>query len=112
MTSRVHRGKEAVKETTVGHTAMVKVYTTLPGGTEQEEKAKEISVEQFITDPAFVRVNAGVTKNQGNYESLRIDVSIAYPCYKEQVAEVLPRIAGMVAQYLDEELTNYGMGDK
>lgn len=108
VTNRVHRGK---KDETVGVAPTVKVFTKLPGA-DEKEKVIELAVEQFVTDVAFVRVNAGVTKNQGNYESLRIDVSITYPCYKEQVAEVFPRVAEMVAGYLDSELDNYGMGGK
>ena len=47
----------------------------------EEEKRKSIEVRKFETDPAYVRVNAGVTKNLGNYESLRVDVSLTVPCY-------------------------------
>lgn len=112
-TSRLHKDRTVKDkaEDVIGAVATVKVFTKLPGA-DEKEKVKQIAVEQFITEPAHIRVNAGVTKNQGNYESLRIDVAITYPCYKEQVAEVFPRIAEMVADYLDAELENYGMGDK
>lgn len=42
-------------------------------------------VREFKTKPAVVRRSFGVTLNQGNYESARIDVSVEVPCYLEDV---------------------------
>ena len=67
---------------------------------------------KFETDPAYVRVNAGVTKNLGNYESLRVDVSLTVPCYVEEMEKVQKRTATLVADMLDEEVEQYlGKGD-
>lgn len=43
-------------------------------------------VVEFKTKPASVRRSFGVTLNQGNYESARIDVSVEVPCYLEDLA--------------------------
>lgn len=72
-----------------------------------EEKRKAIEVRQFSTDPAFVRVAAGVTKNLGNYESLRVDVSLTVPCYVEEIEKVQKRAAELVASMLDDEVEEY-----
>jgi len=48
-----------------------------------------------------------VTKNLGNYESLRVDVAVTAPCYREEIEKVQPRIAEMVARMLDEEVAEY-----
>jgi hypothetical protein len=72
-----------------------------------EEKRTVLEVRKFETDPAFVRVNAGVTKNLGNYESLRVDVSITAPCYVEEIDKVQKAIAEKVATMLDEEVETY-----
>lgn len=78
----------------------------------EEEKRKSIEVRKFETDPAYVRVNAGVTKNLGNYESLRVDVSLTVPCYVEEMEKVQKRTATLVADMLDEEVEQYlGKGD-
>ena len=77
-----------------------------------EDKRKVIEVRKFETDPAYVRVSSGVTKNLGNYESLRVDVSLSVPCYTEEMASVQKRVAGLVADMLDEEVEQYlGKGD-
>lgn len=72
-----------------------------------ESRPKNIEVRKFEVEPAYVRVSAGMTKNMGNYESLRVDVSVSIPCYAEEVEKVIPVVADMVAAHLDEELKNY-----
>lgn len=74
-------------------------------GSEVEDQETEI--HKFTTDPAYVRVNAGVTKNMGSYESLRIDVSVSMPCYKEQVDRTYEELSERVYKMLDEELKKY-----
>lgn len=99
--SRVRRrGTEATT-----HDAVVTVMASGVGI--DEEKRKVIEVRKFETEPAYVRINAGVTKNLGNYESLRVDVAITVPCYVEEIEKVQKRTAEMVASMLDEEVEEY-----
>ena len=44
-------------------------------------KDEVVEVRRFDTTPAIVRRGYGLTLNQGNYESARIDVSVEVPCY-------------------------------
>jgi len=44
-----------------------------------------IEVHHFVTEPARVGVSAGTTLNMGNYEAVRLDVSVQVPCYHEEV---------------------------
>jgi hypothetical protein len=49
-------------------------------------KSEDLSeTKEFATRPAVVRRAFGVTLNQGNYESSRIDVSVEVPCYLEDL---------------------------
>lgn len=66
-----------------------------------------ISVQTFETDPAYVRVNMGATKNIGDYESLRVDVSISVPCYKEEVEDMVPEVADMAADMLQDQIDEF-----
>lgn len=75
-------------------------------GIEKDEQ-RVIDVRKFETEPAYVRVNAGVTKNMGNYESLRLDVSISCPCYVEEIDQVQAVVADSVAEFLNAEIANY-----
>lgn len=76
-------------------------------GAATKVKEKTIEVHKFITDPAHVRIAAGVTKSTGNYESMRIDVSVTLPCYKEQVDDTINHLSAYVAEKLDAEITEY-----
>lgn len=80
--------------------------TTLYGG-ESRNRQERLKVRKFLSDPAYVRVNTGITKNMGNYESLRIDVSLSIPCYPEEVDQVFPTVADRVSLFLQEEQRNY-----
>jgi len=42
-------------------------------------------VHRFVTQPAIVRRGYGVTLNQGDFNSARIDVTIEVPCYVEDI---------------------------
>lgn len=80
--------------------------TTSYGGKESN-RVEKLSVRKFLSEPAYVRVNAGMTINKGNYESLRLDVSISMPCYTEEIDKVLPLTADKVAAFLEEETEKY-----
>ena len=98
--------------TPVSNTQDTILTVTASGVGIEEDRRKVIEVRKFETDPAFVRVSAGVTKNLGNYESLRVDVSITAPCYIEEVNAVQKNVAELVASMLDEEVEQYlGKGE-
>jgi hypothetical protein len=80
---------------------------------EETTKLEEMDIHTFETEPAYVRVNAGTTKNLGNFESLRIDVSISVPCYVELVGRTFEAVAQEVSEKLYSEVEAYlGKGDK
>jgi hypothetical protein len=82
----------------------------LPDDVTEEEYT--LGVHRFITEPARVSVNMGVTKStgEGTYEFVRLDVRIDIPCYAEQVNEVYPIVSDMVADRLEEELDKFFAG--
>ena len=105
MVERVSRTRTARRDVrTVEDTVVV---VTASGVGLDENERTVLEVRKFETEPAYVRVNAGVTKNLGNYESLRVDVAITVPCYVEEIGEVQTRVADMVAERLDTEIENY-----
>jgi hypothetical protein len=76
------------------------------------EETIEKDVHVFITEPAYLRVNAGVTKNLGNFESLRVDVAITMPCYREMLDETFDIMADKVAVLLGGEVDEYLRADE
>lgn len=49
-----------------------------------EVKEERLAVHRFVTAPATVGVDLGLTINTGNFESARISVSVMVPCYREE----------------------------
>lgn len=74
---------------------------------ETDETEETLEVQKFETDPAYVRINAGVTRSIGDYESLRVDVAISVPCYKEEIDDIVETVGEMVNERLDIEVDNY-----
>ena len=103
MVQRAARSRREVRQET--HDTVLSV--TSSGVGVDEDKRTVLEVRKFETEPAWVRVNAGVTKNLGNYESLRVDVSISAPCYVEEIEDVQKNVAGLVADMLDAEIEEY-----
>jgi hypothetical protein len=56
------------------------------------------------TDPAYVTVTAGVTKNLGQFNSAKISISIHYPCDPKAVDEVYPKLKNWVDKRVGEEV--------
>lgn len=64
-------------------------------------------------EPSFVRVSAGKTINMGNYESLRLEVSISRACRPEDEDATFAEVAESVAEkVLSEEQAWLGSAPK
>lgn len=63
------------------------LYQTTPEGKKIEgdvtDYDEKIRVPAFHGPTALVTVKGGLTKNMGNFNSLRVDVSVSVPCYPE-----------------------------
>lgn len=57
--------------------------------------------------PAYVKVGAGMTIPLGQYESLRIDVSVSLPCLPSEIDDAYVTASDYVAEKLGEEETNW-----
>lgn len=108
------RQKVKVERQTSQSKKWVHARITRPGEEDEElEDTEEIEVLVFETEPAYVRVNAGVTKKIVEYESLRVDIGASIPCYREQMQEQMDVTAEWVADRLDLEVDKYlGLDDE
>ena len=52
---------------------------------------EHIMVDVFETQPGSVTSKVGMTVNLGDFESLRIDVGVTLPCYKEEIEDALAK---------------------
>ena len=62
-----------------------------------------LEVSDFLVAPARVGLELGQTINLGNYESLRIAVSLSVPCYTEEVAEAYKFAAQFITDRIQSE---------
>ena len=71
------------------------------------EKTEKFKAESII-NPAYVTVNGSVTKNTGNFESVRVQVGISLPCLADEktVTKTFNRLSEMVEQFVGIELDN------
>jgi hypothetical protein len=69
------------------------------GGVEQET-TDTIRVPVFTNHPARVRVSGSVTRNLGDYNSAKVEVSIDMPCLPE--ATEVNRVYRLVSQMVDD----------
>lgn len=83
------------------------VTVTASGVGVDDNRRETLDVRKFEVEPAYVRVGAGITRNLGNYESLRVDVAITVPCYVEEIEAVQGRLGEQVAKLLDSEIESY-----
>lgn len=67
-----------------------------------EEEKEELGAIVFPPgcEPAFVRVAMGQTYNLGNYESLRLDVSVTLPCLPADVHKTYEEASDFCAEKL------------
>jgi hypothetical protein len=76
----------------------------------QEEPTKfstrtlDTPIMRFLTQPAKVAVKYGATLNMGNFESVRVDIMVEMPCYKEDVDELYKVIADYTESLITEHV--------
>jgi hypothetical protein len=70
---RQHEGTESVS-------VSAKAAGTGEMGIKDNTRKVPVNNLQDIVNPGRVRVEASVTKNMGNYESIRVGVAIEWPC--------------------------------
>jgi hypothetical protein len=82
----------------------VTVHRTVYG--QDVERRETIRVPAFATTPARVRVCGSVTRNLGNYNSARVEVSVEVPCYPEQseIEAAYNFASGLIDRYIPAEL--------
>lgn len=49
----------------------------------QRDDQERVRVQLFETDPGFVTVGGGVTRNLGDFNSAKVEVRVSLPCYPE-----------------------------
>lgn len=103
------RAKPAVSEHRSTTLVTASIYKSGDRENAREYEEDTFEVHQFVTEPAYVKVAAGVTKSLGKntFEFLRVDVSVSVPCYVEKIDETYSAVAEHVAGLLNDEIDKY-----
>jgi len=73
----------------VGKATISKVFKSGGQVVSETESNEEVGESQLYNQPTCnVGVSVGVTKNTGNFNSLKIQVSLHMPCYVEEIDPV------------------------
>lgn len=100
------------KASTKTKSGTLTITTRYPNGEEIEER--QVTVKTYPTDAplASVSVEGSVTKNLGNYESLRIQAAITLPCAVEETDDAYAEAWKRVEEQLTTKVLQLGVGDK
>ncbi len=74
--------------------------------TVSKETSEVAAVAKFETQPALIHRGYGVTLNQGNYESARVDVSVTLPCYVEDLEHADEYARVFVEERIKQEIAS------
>jgi hypothetical protein len=81
-----------------------------PEPTSESSDSGTICVRRFLTEPAKVVVNYGLTINLGNFESARVDVAAYVPCYKEEMDDAYEFASEFVTKRIAKEKEEISTG--
>lgn len=111
--AKLQRATKTLKKTAEENLNVTKVHED--GSREEVKKgamADEVAKHSLVSSQNKVGIAKGVTKNMGNFESLRVDVWLTQDCtdledaqtkYKEMEEAVDSLLEETVMQYVDEE---------
>jgi hypothetical protein len=85
----------------------VAIHTLTKGKETKSARERDIELQatEEITNPARVDVELGLTKNLGDYNSLRVTVRVSYPCEAtvSAITRTKQKVSELVQQFIDEE---------
>jgi hypothetical protein len=81
---------------------------------QEVDREEKVDVPFFPTAPAYVEVEGSITRNQGNYNSARVAVSVRIPCLPEvtEIERAKKLASSLVDRYIEEECTVAGISEQ
>lgn len=68
-----------------------------------KDEMEDLEVHQFVTAPANANARLGTTINLGDFNSLKVEVGAAVPCYFEELPEATDWVVGFVEKRIRKE---------
>lgn len=82
-----------------------------PDGTEISDE-RDLEVQTFESEPAYVRVAMGLTINTGNYNSARLDAGLTLPTYVEEIPGAYAKAWEIVEAEVKQQSDDLRKGQK
>lgn len=91
-----------------GTITVIRPQYDIGGEKTSETEIREIETPLFDGPVAYVRVGSSITKNMGNFNSIKADVSVSLPCYatESEVVRVADLASELVHNILYAEVEN------
>lgn len=72
---------------------------------EEHQRSHEIEDTVECANPAYVGVNQGMTKNMGDFNSVKIGVHVSLPCLPDEddIRRAYVKATKLVNEFMDEE---------
>jgi hypothetical protein len=80
--------------------------------TTEDTSEKDLEVREFAVEPARVGVEFSRTQNLGNYNSVKVSVSVSVPCYREEIEDAYGYWSDYAVRTAEAEMGKYNTGDK
>ena len=94
-----------IKKSPLGAHTVVPLTQTVDVEEFAEKDGKEVHNHTYpvsvFGEPAMITVKTGLTKNLGEYNSLRVDVGISYPCSQSEIDSTFDFCSEWVSNKLD-----------
>ncbi len=99
------RSRRRAMDVTGGHAGTIAVTRSAYGS--EHNTNETIHVPVFHTTPAKVRVEGGITRNMGDYNSVRVSVVVEMPCLPEitEIERCYQITSDLVDEMINRELT-------
>jgi len=72
----------------------------------EKEKQRKLVARLMLGEATRVGINKSVTLNMGNYQSIRVGVSLEVPCYTEEAMDVFMQADEMSDKMLEHAMSN------
>ena len=76
----------------------------------QDARTEKFTVRPFASEVAHVSVRKGLTRNLGDFESARVDVTLTMPCYPEEALTVFEAVNEAVEDMVSDEMKKFEEG--
>ena len=74
----------------------------------EDNKDEYMPTPMYEGNPAYINLTGGVTRNTGDFNSVKISISLTYPCNPDDIDKSYEKIKNWVDKRLSDEIAELG----